>query len=294
MKTASIHSIYNFLRCSDRLATGGQPSEAELAYVAAAGYEVVINLALPDSDYALPNEAECVARTGMEYIHIPVVWERPRSEDFARFVRAMDARKERRVFLHCAANMRVSSFLLLYRVLREGWTYTDAHMELEKIWLPNTAWSSFIEQTLAQAVLPARAGDVAVVSTLLAASGLQTQAPPDLAHTFLSLDGTRAVGTVSVDLCPDQQAILRSLAVAPTHRRQGRGRALCQAALAHARALGAREVYVVTETAGDFFAALGFRALPPAKIPTSVRTAPGSVHCDASALCLHRAVDADE
>lgn len=287
MKTPSIHSIYNFLRCSDRLATGGQPSEAELAYVAAAGYEVVINLALSDSDYGLPNEAECVRRAGMQYVHIPVVWEQPRAEDFARFVRTMDTLKTQRVFLHCAANMRVSSFLLLYRVLREGWAYADARAELEKIWLPNTTWSDFIQDTLLEAVLPARAGDEGAIAELLAAAGLQTQDPPNLAHTFLSFDGARAVGTVSLDV-HTQQAVLHSLAVAPTHRRQGRARALCAFALAHAREVGANDIYVVSETAVDFFAALGFRALPPAKVPADVRASPGAAQCGAAAMCLHR------
>ena len=294
MKTASIHAIYNFLRHSDRLATGGQPSESELAFVAAAGYEVVINLALPDSDYALPNEAECVQRAGMQYVHIPVVWEQPRAEDFVRFARTMDTLKARRLFVHCAANMRVSSFLLLYRVLREGWTYADARADLEKIWLPNSTWSHFIEETLAQAILPARAGDEDAILALLATAGLQTQNPPDMAPTFLSFDGTRVVGSVSLDVC-GREAVLRSLAVAPSHRRQGLARALCAFALAHAREVGASDVYAVSETAVDFFAALGFRALPPAKVPATVRAAPGTARCGAAALCLHRsAFDGDD
>lgn len=287
MKTAAIHAIYKFLRCSERLATGGQPTEAQLAHLATAGYEVVINLALSDSDYALPNEAELVRRAGMEYIHIPVDWEQPCANDFARFARAMDRVQDRRVFLHCAANMRVSSFLLVYRVLRAGWSYADARVELEKIWLPNRTWSSFIEETLAQAVLPARAEDAGTIVEILAMSGLQTHTPPDPAHTFLSIDAQRAVGTVSLDW-DGQHAVLRSLAVAPSHRRQGRARALCTAALAHAHALGAGEVYVLTETAADFFSLLGFRALPPAQVPTRVRASPGSSHCGACAACLHR------
>lgn len=287
MKTAATPTIYKFLRCSDRLATGGQPTEAQLAHLATAGYEAIINLALSDSDYALPNEAECVQRAGMEYIHIPVVWEQPCAQDFMRFARAMDGLHGRRVFLHCAANMRVSSFLLLYRVLREGWSYADSRVELEKIWLPNRTWSNFIEDTLAQAVLPARAEDANAIAEILAASRLQTHTPPDLAHTFISVDGPRAVGTVSLDW-DGQHAVLRSLAVAPSHRRQGRARALCAAALAHAHALGAGEVYVMTETAADFFSLLGFRALPPAQVPARVRASPGSSHCGACAACLHR------
>lgn len=84
--------------------------------------------------------------------------------------------------------------------------------------------------------------------------------------------------------------MLRSLTVAPTHRREGRARALCAFAIAHAREMGASNVYVVSETAADFFATLGFRALPPERVPASVRTSPGTARCGASAICLHRSV----
>ncbi len=46
MDQPDIESIYNFLRLDERLITSGQPSEEELAAVARAGFEVVINLAL--------------------------------------------------------------------------------------------------------------------------------------------------------------------------------------------------------------------------------------------------------
>lgn len=292
MKAASLHSIYNFLRCSDRLATGGQPSAAEIARIAAAGYEIVINLALSDSDYALPNEAECVRDAGMQYIHIPVVWEEPRAQDFTRFAGAMDAARDRRVFVHCAANMRVSSFLLLYRTIREGWSYAQARVELEKIWLPNTTWSGFIERTLTQAIVPARAGDEHAVAELLAEAELATTVAPNLRHSFLSFHGPRAVGTISLDIV-DRQAILRSLAIAPEYRRQGRAQALCRVAVAHAREAGVSDVYALTETAADFFTALGFRTVTLANVPAAVYAQPSTAHCPASAVCLHRSVFVD-
>lgn len=292
MKTASLHSIYNFLRCSERLVTGGQPNAEEVARVAAAGYEVVINLALPDSDYALPNEAECVRKAGMQYIHIPVVWEEPRAEDFARFARAMDATRERRVFLHCAANMRVSSFLLVYRIVREGWSYAQARAELEKIWLPNTTWSTCIDALLEQAVVPARAGDEGAITELLEAAGLSVANAPDLRHTCLSFHGARAVGTISLDIL-GRHAVLRSLAVESEYRRQGRGRALCHYALADARDAGVSDVYTATETAADFFIALGFRVLPPTNVPAAISTHPSTAHCPAATTWLHRSVFAE-
>ncbi|MBF0462114.1 MAG: hypothetical protein HQL87_12035 [Magnetococcales bacterium] len=66
----TLESIVGYVPLSDSLATAGQPSEGQLAAVAAAGFAVVINLALHDDPrYSLPDEAKTVADLGMEYIH---------------------------------------------------------------------------------------------------------------------------------------------------------------------------------------------------------------------------------
>ena len=142
--------IYNFLRLSDKLATAGQPLEEELEYVSKAGYEVVINLALSDADYSLPDEQRTVTRLGMEYIHLPVIWQNPTADDLAKFFDVMDKYKNKKIFVHCAANMRVSSFITLYRVIKEGWEYSDAVNDMHKIWRPDNIWSDFIRRELSQ------------------------------------------------------------------------------------------------------------------------------------------------
>ena len=69
--------IRNFLRIDDRLATSGMPQPDDFAALRQAGFDVVINLALPTSDNALPNEGELVSAQGMTYIHIPVNFDAP-------------------------------------------------------------------------------------------------------------------------------------------------------------------------------------------------------------------------
>jgi protein tyrosine phosphatase (PTP) superfamily phosphohydrolase (DUF442 family) len=76
-----IAEIYNFLQISDGIATSGQPTAEQFASIKQAGYELVINLALPTSSNALPNEKEIVESQGMQYVHIPVIWENPTLED---------------------------------------------------------------------------------------------------------------------------------------------------------------------------------------------------------------------
>ena len=91
MSKPSVTDIYNFLALSDALGTAGQPLAAQFSAIKNAGYQVVINLALATSPQALLDEKEIVERQGMEYIHIPVVWESPRVEDALHFFDAMKA-----------------------------------------------------------------------------------------------------------------------------------------------------------------------------------------------------------
>jgi protein tyrosine phosphatase (PTP) superfamily phosphohydrolase (DUF442 family) len=144
---AALTDIRNFLPLSGRIATAGQPAADQFQAIRDAGYEVVINLAMPDSTYALPNEKEVVAGHGMRYVHIPVRWESPTLEDAGRFFHAMDdaAAAGQKVFAHCAMNMRVSAFMYLYRTVRERVDAAAAAADLHRLWTPNPTWQQFLD-----------------------------------------------------------------------------------------------------------------------------------------------------
>jgi protein tyrosine phosphatase (PTP) superfamily phosphohydrolase (DUF442 family) len=69
---ADPEAIYHWRRLDDRITTSGQPTEDQLANIRALGVNPVINLGLHTHEKALPDEAACVSRLGMTYIHIPV------------------------------------------------------------------------------------------------------------------------------------------------------------------------------------------------------------------------------
>lgn len=140
--------LTNYLAISDALGTAGQPTPDQFSAIRDAGYEVVINLAVPASPGALPDEAELVAAQGMAYVPIPVVWESPTTEDLDRFFAAMDRNRGRKVFVHCALNMRVSCFVFLYRVLRLGVPAEEAWRSVLAIWEPNEIWQRFVDDML--------------------------------------------------------------------------------------------------------------------------------------------------
>jgi protein tyrosine phosphatase (PTP) superfamily phosphohydrolase (DUF442 family) len=147
---SELHTIRAYLRLDDRLATSGMPEPEHFAAMRAAGFVAVINLALPTSDNAMPNEGELVSAQGMAYVHLPVPFDAPQSGDFERFSRMMEVFEGRRVFVHCAANMRVSAFVFLHRLRRGNVSRPEAERDLKQIWEPNGVWREFINQRLAE------------------------------------------------------------------------------------------------------------------------------------------------
>ena len=142
--------IYNYWFYDDRLSSSGMPTAEQMKSVADAGVKVVINLALKTSQGALENEDTVVESLGMKYIHIPVEWSEPTRQNLEDFFKAMDTHKDKKVFVHCQANYRASSFIMLYRVLRLGWKKEDAIPVMEKMWNPEDfpVWQKFIEANL--------------------------------------------------------------------------------------------------------------------------------------------------
>ena len=141
---ADPETIYNWRRLDDRITTSGQPTEQQLADIQAFGVRHIINLGLHTHEKALPDEAASVGRLGMTYIHIPVNFQNPTDEDFAKFCSAMEQLKEVPVHVHCIANYRVSAFFYRYRRDVLGMKEAEARAEMEQVWHPEGVWAAFI------------------------------------------------------------------------------------------------------------------------------------------------------
>ena len=148
MAKQEIENIYNFLQLSESVATSGQPTKEQLVTIREAGYQLIVNLALTTSTNALENEKELVEAIGIKYIHIPVVWEKPTLMDLKEFFKVMNSNSKQNIFVHCAANMRVSAFIYLYRLIQENYSEIEAKKDLNKIWFPNPIWQKFIEEAI--------------------------------------------------------------------------------------------------------------------------------------------------
>lgn len=150
---AGFADVRNYHRVSDALLTSGQVYPRHVTTLETLGVDLVINLAVADPERN-GEEAVAVAGAGINYLNIPVLWDRPTREDLELFFAMMDARGDRTTLVHCFANFRASAFTYLYRVLRTGVPEEEARQDLEAVWdddmfEENPAWRAFIDEMLA-------------------------------------------------------------------------------------------------------------------------------------------------
>lgn len=141
---AGVEGIRDYVRVSETLSTGGQPTAGQLRSLVGEGFVAVVNLGLLDPTYCLDDEAGLVASFGMEYQHISVEFADPREAQLLEFAALMDRLAERKTFVHCAANKRVSCFVALYKESREGWSAERADAFVRRVWEPDAVWSVFL------------------------------------------------------------------------------------------------------------------------------------------------------
>jgi uncharacterized protein (TIGR01244 family) len=148
---APLESVRNFQVVDDRLASAGQIAYDQIPEIRDRGYEVVVNLAIADEERN-GWEGFRVAEAGLSYVHIPVDWQEPKVSDVRMFFDVMEANRDRKVFVHCFANMRASAFVYLYRSLVEGVPDDEALATMNEVWDPaeQQQWADLIEQVKAE------------------------------------------------------------------------------------------------------------------------------------------------
>jgi protein tyrosine phosphatase (PTP) superfamily phosphohydrolase (DUF442 family) len=154
-----VRDILNFVQLTPRIGTSGQPTGDQLKDIADAGYQAVINLALPTSDNALADESAQVTRLRLAYFQIPVLFDAPRVDELRTFVGLMRVLEDRPVWVHCAMNLRVSAFLYHYLRHDLGLPEEQARSPVLARWEPrmDDVWRAFLALTPEQLRLPARA-----------------------------------------------------------------------------------------------------------------------------------------
>ncbi|MEP6691606.1 MAG: arsenic resistance N-acetyltransferase ArsN2 [Gemmatimonadaceae bacterium] len=131
------------------------------------------------------------------------------------------------------------------------------------------------------------ADDLPAIERLLRASGLPVDGVAEALPTFfVALHDAALVGVAGLEVCCDN-ALLRSVAIAPEWRSRGLGRSLVNHIIADGESRGLRSLYLLTTTAEHYFPSFGFTRVERDAVPADVRaTAEFQGACPASATAM--------
>lgn len=138
-------------------------------------------------------------------------------------------------------------------------------------------------------IRPAQSTDLSAVQALLKSYQLPLDdLEKHLATAVVAEDDGRLVATAALEVY-GSEALLRSVAVAENQRRTGLGGQIVQAILELAHQQGISEVYLLTETAADYFPRFGFQPITRAEVAETVQqSAEFTTACPASAQAMKR------
>jgi amino-acid N-acetyltransferase len=101
----------------------------------------------------------------------------------------------------------------------------------------------------------------------------------EVEHKVIGLGGIEPYGS---------NGLLRSIAVTSAYRSRGVGRTIYTLLQAYAHQLGINTLYLLTETAADYFSTLGFKHIARSNVPDSIKeTQQFSKLCPAHAIVMY-------
>ena len=142
------------------------------------------------------------------------------------------------------------------------------------------------------AVVDLRREQLAELRSLLRANGLPDDDCDEQGDIFCGIfEAGELVAAGGLEPA-GRDALLRSVVVRDSHRAMGYAQRITQYLLRRAEREQRRAVYLLTETAGDYFARLGFVPVERSEVPDAVtRTRQFAALCPQSASCLRLALD---
>lgn len=140
-----LSEIPHFRYIHQHLFTSGQPSIQQLQYIKAYGVDTVINLALSHEEHVLTQQDQHCAALGLNYLHIPIHWERPADEQCLLVLDLVHGLSQNKmIWLHCNDNRRVSCLMYLYQQFAMQMDIATAQTMLHQVWEPNATWTGLM------------------------------------------------------------------------------------------------------------------------------------------------------
>lgn len=117
----TVGNIPNASKFGDEVIFGAQPTEADIAVLAAAGVKTVLNLRTAEEMAELGYDEEAAAhKAGLRYLNIPVGREQPSEGTLGLINSIIDDPERHPLFIHCASSNRVGYVWAMYRGTRNG------------------------------------------------------------------------------------------------------------------------------------------------------------------------------
>jgi protein tyrosine phosphatase (PTP) superfamily phosphohydrolase (DUF442 family) len=133
----------------ENFATGGQPTGDAYAKAAASGFSSVLSLRTATEGIDLLRERAQVESKKMRYFNIPVNSSSPRAEQADEFLRVARDKANRPMLVNCATANRVGAFMMILRVVEQGWNEEKALEEAIKIGLRGEELKKFAKDYIA-------------------------------------------------------------------------------------------------------------------------------------------------
>lgn len=133
----------------ENFATGGQPTGDAYAKAAASGFRAVLSLRTATEGIDLQRERAQVENKKMRYYNIPVNASSPGAGQADEFLRIARDKANHPMLVNCSTANRVGAFMMIFRVVEQGWSEARALDEAIKIGLRGDELKKFAKDYIA-------------------------------------------------------------------------------------------------------------------------------------------------
>jgi protein tyrosine phosphatase (PTP) superfamily phosphohydrolase (DUF442 family) len=148
--------IPRVLCLDENFATGAQPKGDAYVKAAASGFRTVLSLRTASEGIDLARERIEVEKNKMRFFNIPVVSSAPRPEQADEFLRLVRDKANHPMLITCASANRVGAFMMIQRVVDQGWSEEKALEEATGIGLNSATLKQFAQNYIAGRKPPSR------------------------------------------------------------------------------------------------------------------------------------------
>ena len=133
----------------DDFVTGAQPVGDAYTKAAANGFRSVLSLRTANEGVDLAQERSKVESVKMRYFNIPVISSSPQVQQADEFLRLSRDKSNHPMLVTCASANRVGAFMMILRVVDQGWSEEKALQEATRIGLNSEKLKTFAHNYIA-------------------------------------------------------------------------------------------------------------------------------------------------